>query len=137
MSGDPVPAVPPPSVIGPLTRTDIVRYQGASGDMYKIHHDEEYARAAGLAGPISVGMLQAGFLASWATSWLGAANLRRLRTRFKKPVSPGDVLTCSGTVVKVYEEDGERKVDIELACTRQTGGLAVEGSATFVLPGRS
>ncbi len=31
--------------IGPLTRTDFVRYQGASGDMNLIHHDEPFAQA--------------------------------------------------------------------------------------------
>ena len=35
-----------PRVLGPLTRTDFVRYQGASGDMNPIHHDETVARAA-------------------------------------------------------------------------------------------
>ena len=40
-----IPAPPPPLVVGPLTRTDLVRYQGASGDMQPVHHDEEFARA--------------------------------------------------------------------------------------------
>ena len=31
----------------PLSRTDFVRYQGASGDMNPIHHDEFFARDAG------------------------------------------------------------------------------------------
>ena len=39
--------------IGPLTRTDFVRYQGASGDMNPIHHDEPFARAAGFDGPLA------------------------------------------------------------------------------------
>ena len=37
---------------GPITRTDIVRYQGASGDFNPIHHDEEFAKSAGY--PIGV-----------------------------------------------------------------------------------
>ena len=32
-----------PMTIGPISRTDIVRYQGASGDMNPIHHDEPFA----------------------------------------------------------------------------------------------
>ncbi|MBX6722190.1 MAG: hypothetical protein IRY92_02970, partial [Dactylosporangium sp.] len=70
---------PEPRVIGPITLTDIVRYQGASGDMNPIHHDESFARAAGLPGPVSIGMLHAGYLATYATDWLGAANVRRFR----------------------------------------------------------
>ena len=31
----------PPFVVENLTRTDLVRYAGASGDFNPIHHDEE------------------------------------------------------------------------------------------------
>jgi acyl dehydratase len=124
---------PEPLVIGPLCRTDFVRYQGASGDMNPIHHDEEYAKAAGFPMPFSVGMFQAGVLASWATNWLGPANVRRFKVRFKEQVWPGDVLTCAGTVEREYDDGGEHRVDLELACTRQTGGVAIQGWATFVV----
>ena len=127
-------ARPEPLVYGPVTRTDFVRYQGASGDMNPIHHDEEFARAAGFPSPFSVGMFQAGLLATWATDWLGAENVRRYRVRFKEQVWPGDTLTCTGEIVREYEEDGERRVDLELLCTRQTGGVAVQAWATFARP---
>lgn len=129
------PGAPPPLVFGPLTRTDFVRYQGASGDMNPIHHDEVFARESGFDAPMSVGMFQAGVLAGWAASWLGPDNVRRYRARFKEQVWPGDVLTCTGTVAREYDEDGEHRADVDLVCTRQTGGVAVEASATFVVPG--
>lgn len=120
--------------VGPLTRTDFVRYQGASGDMNPIHHDEEFARAAGFPTPFSVGMLQAGILGCYATDHLGAANVRRYGFQFREQVWPGDVLTLSGTVTGRSEAGGERRVELELLCTRQTGGVAIRGSATFVVP---
>lgn len=126
--------VPEPLVYGPVTRTDFVRYQGASGDMNPIHHDEEYARAAGFPTPFSVGMFQAGLLATWAIDWLGADNVRRYRVRFAEQVWPADTLTCSGTVDREYEVDGERMVDLELTCTRQNRGVAIKAWATFVTP---
>ena len=124
---------PPPLVVGPLTRTDLVRYQGASGDFNPIHHDEPFARSAGLAQPLSLGMLQAGLLATWATDWLGADTVRRIRFRFAEQVFPGDTVTCTGTVVKSYVESGESLVDLELLCTTQTGAVAVRGWATFAV----
>ena len=125
---------PPPLVVGPLTRTDLVRYQGASGDFNPIHHDEPFARAAGLAQPLSLGMLQAGLLATWATDWLGAGNIRRFRVRFADRVFPGDTLTCSGRVVdRTVTDDGEPRVDVELECTTQNGTVAVRAWATFAL----
>jgi acyl dehydratase len=125
---------PAPLVIGPVTRTDFVRYQGASGDMNPLHHDEQFAQAAGYPAPVAVGMFQAGALSAWAASWLGPDNLRRSRVRWKEPVFAGDVLTMQAVIARAYEEGGERKVDVTLTCTRQTGGVAVEGLATFVIP---
>jgi len=127
-------APPAAREFGPVTRTDIVRYQGAAGDMQPVHHDEEFARGMGFPSVFSVGMFQAGLLASWAADWLGPENVRRYRARFREQVWPGDVLTCSGVVAREYEEDGERRVDIDLECKRQTGGVAVQASATFVVP---
>jgi acyl dehydratase len=124
-------ALPPPLVVGPLTRTDIVRYQGASGDMNPVHHDETVARAAGYDAPLVIGMLGAGLLATYATDWLGASNVRRFRIRFRTQVWPGDTLTCSGDVVREYDGEGGPLADVELACIRQTGEVAVQAWATF------
>jgi acyl dehydratase len=125
---------PEPLVIGPITRTDFVRYQGASGDMNPVHHDEEFARAAGYPAPLAVGMFQAGVLTAWAASWLGPDNIRLTRVRWKDPVFPGDVLTFHATVSRTFENSGERRVELTLRCTRQTGTIAVEGTAIFVIP---
>jgi acyl dehydratase len=123
-----------PLEIGPLTRTDFVRYQGASGDFNPIHHDEDFAKGAGFPSVFSVGMLQAGILGTYATDWLGAANIRNFNVQFREQVWPGDHLVCTGKVVKKYEDGGERKVDIDLLVTRvESGGAAIKGSATFVV----
>lgn len=120
--------------LSPQTRTDFVRYQGASGDMNPIHHDQSYAEAAGYPSPFSVGMLQAGILGTYATDWLGAANIRSFRVRFKEQVWPDDVLTCEGRVEREYQTDGVSMIDVELDCLRQTGGVAATAWATFVVP---
>ena len=123
-----------PREFGPLTRTDFVRYQGASGDFNPIHHDDEFAQSAGYPTAFSVGMLQAGILASYATDWLGPHNVRKFGVQFREQVWPGDVVICSGTVTRKYEDGGERKVDVDLLCTRQaSGGAAIKGEATFVV----
>ncbi|MCC6437225.1 MAG: MaoC family dehydratase N-terminal domain-containing protein [Acidimicrobiales bacterium] len=123
-----------PFVDKPLTITDFVRYQGASGDMNPIHHDSSFAARAGYPTPFAVGMLQAGVLGTYATDWLGAENVRRFKVQFREQAWPGDVLTYSGRIAAVRDEGGERLVDVELACTRQTGGTHLLGWATFVAP---
>lgn len=127
-------AVPQPWTVGPVTRTDFVRYQGASGDMNPIHHDETFARDAGFESPFAVGMFQAGLVGTYATDWLGAENVRSFRIRFLEQVWPGDTLTTTAKVLKEYREGEEDRVDLELDCARQTGGVAVRVWATFVVP---
>jgi acyl dehydratase len=121
----------PERTFGPLTRTDFVRYQGASGDFNPIHHDEEFARAAGFESVFSVGMLQAGLLATYCTDLLGPENVRRFKVRFREQVWPGDTLVAAGRVTQVYEADEEPRVELELSVRRQGGGVAIEGLATF------
>lgn len=122
---------PEPQTFGPLTRTDFVRYQGASGDMNPVHHDEPFATGAGFPAPLAVGMFAAGVMNGYATRWLGPDNVRRTRMRWKKPAFPGYELTIAGAVV-AKNDDGT--VDIELTVTDQDGDVSVQGWMTFVVP---
>jgi acyl dehydratase len=122
-----------PFVAPPLTITDFVRYQGASGDMNPIHHDPAFAQASGYPGPFAVGMHQAGVLGVYLTDWFGARSVRRYGTQFREQAWPGDVITYTGTVLAKREEDGQRLVDVELLATRQTGGVHLKGWATVAL----
>jgi acyl dehydratase len=112
-----------------ITRTDIVRYQGASGDMNPIHHDDEYARSAGYPGVFSVGMLQAGLLATYVTDLFGADRVCDFDVQFREQVWPGDALVAEGRVDDVDRDRGRLKVSITLA--RVGGGVAVRGTAEF------
>ena len=104
--------------VGPLTRTDIVRFAGAGGDFNPLHHDEDYARAAGFPTVFAMGQFQAGLLSRLAAEWFGIENVRRYRVRFKAKVWPGDVLLLRGREVA---RDGDI-VQCELEAVREDGG---------------
>lgn len=123
-----------PREFGPLTRQMFVRYSGASGDLNPMHYDDELARSAGYPSVFAQGMFSAALLAGFATDWLGAPGVRRFGVRFREQVWPGDVLTCSGTVVAVSVEDEADRVSVELTATRQTGGVALTSTAEFLVP---
>lgn len=123
-----------PRTYGPLTRTDIVRYAGASGDFNPIHHDEPFATAAGFPTVFSIGMYQAGILAGYVVEQFGAATVRRFTVRFQEPVYPGDELTCQARITTVASAHDRHRLEVELEGRRQTGGLAVTGTAVFELP---
>ena len=120
---------------GPVTMTDIVRYQGASGDMNPMHHDDELARSVGYPNAFSVGMLGAGWLAAYCTELLGEESVWRFRTRFKQIVYRGDRLTASAEVVRIFEQDEERRVELSLELRKDDGTVVVEGSAEFRIEG--
>lgn len=128
--GEVLPAV----VVEELTRTDLVRYAGASGDFNPIHHDEGFARSAGNPTVFGHGMLTAGFVGRCVTDYVGVANLRRYKVRFATRVWPGDTITCTGKVTKRYEENGETRIDGEVVAMTQKGEAAVMGSFTAVVP---
>ena len=130
--GDEIPAF----VVERLTRTDLVRYAGASGDFNPIHHDEEFARAAGNPTVFGHGMLTAGFVARCITDFVGPEALRRYKVRFQSRVWPGDTITCRGRVTRKYEADGERRIDGDVVATTQRDETAVVGSFTAALSGR-
>ncbi|MBB4135116.1 acyl dehydratase [Gordonia humi] len=116
-----------------MTRQMFVKYAGASGDFNPMHYDDDLARGAGNPSVFSQGMHQTALLATFATDWLGAVNIRRFQVRFQNQVWPGDILTCSGTVVGVNESKEGAVVTVDLTCTRQTGDVAISGSADFAV----
>lgn len=126
-----VGAGPEPMARGPVTRTDFVRYQGASGDMNPVHHDETFARAAGFPAPLGVGMWPAGMLTAWAAAWVGPERVRRVRIRWQAPIFPGEVLTMEARVGS--RDDASRQVELELTCTRQDGAVTVRAWLTAQL----
>ncbi|MEZ5141435.1 MAG: MaoC/PaaZ C-terminal domain-containing protein [Acidimicrobiales bacterium] len=79
-----------PSLTHTLTRTDLVRYAGASGDFNPMHHDEVAAQAAGLPSVFGHGMLSMGILGKAITDFAGVGNLTRYQVRFTKQTWPDE-----------------------------------------------
>lgn len=123
-----------PIEVGPLSRTDFVRYAGASGDFNPVHHDEEFARASGHPTVFGHGMLVAGVMARVATRAVGREGLRRFRVRFVARIWPGDLLRADGCITRRYEAGGEVLVDGDLNARNQRGETVATASFTAVVP---
>ena len=122
----------PPLVTEPLTRTNFVRYAGASGDFNPMHHDDTVATSVGNPSVFGPGMLTAGLMARVVKDWFGPTALRRFAVRFSKQVWPGDTLTCTATVTAKRAEGGEDLVELTCAVTNQDGVEVLSGTATAV-----
>src|ERR1700677_2028134 len=94
-----------------LTRTDLVKYAGASGDFNPMHHDELLAKAAGQPSVFGHGMFSMGLLGSALTDYVGIGNVTRYRVRFSRQTWPGEVLSSNIVVTGKREEAGKKLVD--------------------------
>ncbi len=87
-------------------------YAEASGDRNPIHIDHDYARQAGLPGPILHGMCTMAFTHRFAVQSLcgkerNPLRMKRLRVQFSRPVLPGDTLTFTCRAIG-SQPDGDR-----------------------------
>jgi acyl dehydratase len=103
----------------PVTRADLVRYAGASGDFNPIHWNERFAKGVGLPDVIAHGMFTMAVAARVITDWTGDPGaLVEYGVRFTRPVvvpdPEGATLTVSG-VVRGVRDDG--LLDVELTAT--------------------
>ncbi|MEV4618621.1 MaoC family dehydratase [Asanoa sp. NPDC049573] len=86
-----------------VTRADLVRYAGASGDFNPIHWSERFATKVGLPGVIAHGMLTMALVGRAVTEWAGAPDaVVDYSVRFSRPVPVPDDET--GTEIEVSAE---------------------------------
>ena len=115
-----------------LTRTDLVKYAGASGDFNPMHTDEVAAQAAGLPSVFGHGMFSMGLLGTALTDYVGVGNLRRYKVRFTKQTWPDEELSTRIVVAGTRTEDGAKLVDLECSLANGDGEVKVSGSAVAV-----
>jgi acyl dehydratase len=122
-----------PALDHKLTRTDLVRYAGASGDFNPMHTDEVAAQASGLPSVFGHGMFSAGLLATAVTNYVGIGNLTSYRVRFTKQTWPGETLS---TTVAVTEKRPGNEIVLECALVNENGEAKIQGEAVAVLPAK-
>jgi acyl dehydratase len=100
-----------------VTRADLVRYAGASGDLNPIHWSDRVATGVGLPGVIAHGMLTMGLAARAVTDWAGDPGaVVEYQVRFSRPVvvpddDTGAEVTVRGKVGAVLD-GGRVRVDL-------------------------
>ncbi|WP_458781398.1 MaoC family dehydratase [Arthrobacter sp. D3-16] len=112
-----------------VTRTDLVKYAGASGDFNPIHWNEAFATGVELPGVIAHGMFTMGSAVQLVTDWAGdPAAVVDFQTRFTKPVlvtdttgtpDPGATIEVSGTIGKLDADAGTARVDLTVVSAGQ------------------
>jgi acyl dehydratase len=117
-----------------VTRADLVRYAGASGDFNPIHWSDRVATSVGLPGVIAHGMLTMALAGNAVSEWAGGIdNIVEYGVRFARAVVVPD--DDAGVGVEVTGELGEARDDgtatISITCT--SAGQQVLGTAKAVV----
>lgn len=115
-----------------ITRADLVRYAGASGDFNPIHWSDRVATGVGLPGVIAHGMFTLALAAEALRTWTGDAEVVELGCKFTRPVvvpddDEGVLVEFAGTVSAVA--DGLATIALQVTC----GGEKVLGAPKAVV----
>ena len=118
----------------PVTRTDLVRYAGASGDFNPIHWNARFATQVGLPDVIAHGMFTMATAVRLVVDWCGDPGaVLDYGVRFTKPVVVPDVdgtqIDVLATVGAIDPEAGTARIDLAATCA----GVGVLGKARAVV----
>ncbi|MEV1014406.1 MaoC family dehydratase [Micromonospora sp. NPDC049801] len=104
-----------------VTRADLIRYAGTSGDFNPIHWSDRVATKVGLPGVIAHGMFTMALVGRAVTEWAGAPDaVVEYGVRFTRPVVVPD--DDQGTEIEVtarvreVTEDGLTRLDVTATC---------------------
>jgi len=117
-----------------VTRRDLVRYAGASGDFNVIHWNERVAKSVGLPDVIAHGMLTMALAGRFVTEWAGDPGaVTEYGVRFSAPVvvpddDKGATVEISGIVTERL--DGQR---VAVDVTARSAGTKVLTRARAVV----
>lgn len=122
------------------TRETIRAFCEASLDFNPLHLDDNYMKGnfgkTNFGGIIMHGMNNFGVITKMLTDWIYAHGgvQRRLETRWKIPVKPGDTITPSGVVKASKDTQGGRWIMLDVQVQNQRGEVVAIGEAMVEIP---
>ncbi|HEY8284495.1 MAG TPA: MaoC/PaaZ C-terminal domain-containing protein [Chloroflexota bacterium] len=120
-----------PLTLAPVTRLDLIKYAGASGDYNPIHTIDAAAAEAGLPGVIQHGMLTMAKVGLLFSPYGESGFVSLLEVRFAGMVSVGDVLTVGGRITEIARRDEGQVARVEVTVCNQRDQVVVAGQAEF------
>lgn len=122
------------------TRETIRDFCEASLDFNPLHLDDEYMKGdfgkTNFGGIIMHGMNNFGIITRMLTDWLHEQNAvqRRLETRWKSPVKPGDTITPKGRIISLKKTAHSRWVCLDVEVRNQRDEVVAVGEAMAEFP---
>lgn len=123
----------PVHVRGPITRTTLALFAGASNDHNPLHVDIDHAKAMGMEDVIAPGMLVMAYVGQQLTSIVPQERLRRWSVRFTAITPVHASIHCHAEVAQIFEENGERVARLKLVAMTERSVKVLEGEAIVSL----
>jgi acyl dehydratase len=120
-----------------VTRLDLIKYCGASGDFNVIHWNERLARSVGLPNVIAHGMYTMAQAGKFVTEWAGDPGaVTDFGVRFSAMVGvpdddEGATIEVSG---KVLAKLADNKVTVDIVARADGAKVLIRARATVLLP---
>jgi acyl dehydratase len=111
----------------PVSRMDLIKYSGASGDFNPIHTIDVEAQKAGLPGIIAHGMWTMGNLAKLFTAYFEEGFVQDYSIRFKGMVFLNDVITLKA----ILKEKEDQNLRFAVAAVNQQGNEVLKGEVLY------
>jgi acyl dehydratase len=111
----------------PVSRMDLIKYSGASGDFNPIHTIDDEAKKAGLPGIIAHGMWTMGNLAKLFTAYYEEGFIQDYSIRFKGMVFLNDVVTLRATLT----EKQDPLLRFKVQAVNQQGNEVLKGEVVY------
>jgi 3-hydroxybutyryl-CoA dehydratase len=125
---------------GCAARESIREFCEASFDFNPLHLDDEYMKGnfgkTMFGGIIMHGMNNFGVISKMLTDWLfplGGVH-RRLETRWKAAVKPGNIITPTAVITAKKETSKSCWLTLDVAVRNQRGELVAQGEAMVEFP---
>ena len=123
-----------------VSRESIRLFCDGSLDYNPLHLDDDYMKGSfgktNFGGIIMHGMNNFGVITKMLTDWLHEQNAvqRRLETRWKSPVKPGDTITPRGRITSLKKTSNSRWVCLDVEVRNQRNEVVAVGEAMAEFP---
>lgn len=112
----------------PVSRMDLIKYSGASGDFNPIHTIDSEAHKAGLPGIIAHGMWTMGNLAKLFTPYYDEGFIQDYQIRFSGMVFLDDVITLTAELIGNLDD----ALHFNVKALNQNSQEVLNGKVTFL-----
>ncbi|MFS0865495.1 MaoC/PaaZ C-terminal domain-containing protein [Fredinandcohnia sp. 179-A 10B2 NHS] len=115
--------------LSPVSRLDLIKYAGASGDYNPIHTIDLEAEKAGLPGVIAHGMWTMGNLAKLFTAFYEEGFIKTYSIRFRNMVFLNDVITLKASL----KDKNDTELTFNVVAVNQNDKDVIKGSVVYKL----